>query len=302
MIYVSLLGCFFFLMILYPSITFEGACNGLILWFQTVLPTLLPLAIISNLLIATNGIHFISRYISKLFYNFFHVSSSGSYAVLIGFLCGYPMGAKTIDDLVRSHHISPKEGQYLLSFCNNTSPMFIIGYLVLQNFQDKKLLLPSLIILMATPILCSFFFRSRYRNKELHFAKTIQKSNGITFHFELFDQAILNGFETLTKVGGYIVLFSILLLFAKQLPHSTLFAFLEITNGIPCILETNFSFEIQFILCLALVSFGGLCSVLQTRAMIQNSGLSIRPYIKEKLITAMVTSFISYVYIYLIRS
>ena len=289
-------------MILFPSIAFEGACKGLILWFQTVLPTLLPFAIISNLLIATNGMHFISQYISKAFHKFFHVSSSGSYAVLIGFLCGYPMGAKTIADLVRSHHISKEEGQYLLSFCNNTSPMFIIGYLVLQNFQDQKLLLPSLIILMATPILCSFFFRLRYSNEKLFLVNSMQKSNTVTFHFELFDQAIMNGFETLTKVGGYIVVFSILLLFTKNLPHSTIFAFLEITNGIPCILNTDLSFEIQFSFCLTLVSFGGLCSVVQTRAMIQDSGLSIRPYIKEKLITAMVTSLISYLYMILIRS
>ena len=296
-IYLFLIGSFFFIMLLFPSVTFTGACNGLILWFQTVLPTLLPFVIVSNILINSNAIYFISEKIGLLFQKIFRVSPIGCYPILVGFLCGYPMGAKTIAELVKSNSISKNEGQYLLSFCNNTSPMFIIGYLILQNFQDKSLTIPCMVILNGIPVFCSFLFRRYY-----HFSYTSSQSQKPTFHFLLLDQAIMNGFETITRVGGYIILFSILFSLAEQLPYSAFTAFLEITNGIPFLICSDFSYSIRFALCLGLVSFGGLCSIIQTRAMLQNSGLSIRPYIKEKLITAMVTSLFAYIYILFIGS
>ncbi len=42
---------FFTAMLIFPKETFQGASSGVLLWFHTVLPTLLPFLIISNLLI-----------------------------------------------------------------------------------------------------------------------------------------------------------------------------------------------------------------------------------------------------------
>ena len=301
MLYMLFFGCFFLAMLLFPSLSFEGACKGLVLWFQTVLPTLLPFIIVSNLLVYSKGIHLISQKIGFLFQKVFSVSYTGCYPILVGFLCGYPMGAKTIADMVKTNLISKKEGQYLLSFCNNTSPMFIIGYLTLQNFQETKLALPCLVILIGTPIFCSFIFRHFYITSDICFQSPNSNPERILFNFSLLDRAIMNGFETITRVGGYIILFSILFVILEQLPNSLGVAFLEITNGIPLLWHSELSYHLRFSFCLALVSFGGVCSIIQTRAMIQDSGLSIHPYIKEKLITAIVTSLIAYIYILFIH-
>ena len=301
-VYLFLIGVFFISILIFPTLAFEGACKGLLLWFQTVLPTLLPFVILSNLLIKTNIIHNASNKIGFIFQKIFHVTPLGSYPIFTGFLCGYPMGAKTIADLIKSDNISKNEGQYLLSFCNNTSPMFITGYLVYQNLQDPSMAIPCLIILLGTPVICSFIFRKQYPINTMSYKHSTSQSKKSTFNFLFLDQAIMNGFDTITRVGGYIILFSILFSLLKQLPASIPIAFLEITNGIPFLLHLSLSYEIRFSLCLALVSFGGFCSVIQTRAMIQDSGLSIRPYIKEKLITAMVTSLIAYIYILFIHS
>lgn len=301
-LYLFLFACLFLSMILFPTLTFEGACNGLVLWFQTILPTLLPFVIISNLLISTNLVHMLSQKLGFVFQKIFRVTPLGSYPIVAGFLCGYPMGAKTIADMVKTNLISKNEGQYLLSFCNNTSPMFIISYLVIQNLQDSILITPCLMILLGTPILCSFIFRIQYPKPTTLYFPIECSSPKTVFRFAYLDQAIMNGFETITRVGGYIILFSIIFSLAKNLPYSIFVAFLEITNGIPLLLNTTLSYEIRFAFCLSLVSFGGLCSVIQTRSMIQDSGLSIRPYIKEKLITAMVTSLIAYLYILFIHS
>lgn len=293
----------FFSMLLLPKEVFEGAANGLLLWFHTVLPTLLPFVIVSNLLIYTNSICYISRFLGPVLKKIFHVSENGSFAILTGFLCGYPMGAKVTADLVHTKRISLSEGQYLLSFCNNTSPMFIISYIVLQNFKNEQLIFPALIILLLPPVLCSFLFRIYHKPKPLPAADLIRQQNTICFQFQIVDNCIMSAFETITKVGGYIMLFSILIKIAESTPinitafHTFLLPLLEITNGIPLLLHTYKTDLFHYLTVFFLASFGGFCAVAQTSSMIQQTRLSIIPYIIEKLITALVTSLFAFLYV-----
>ena len=288
---------FFVIMLCFPKETFNGATNGLLLWFQIILPTLLPFLFLSNILIQTNCVSCISRTLKPFLQTLFKVSSDSCYAIFVGFLCGYPMGAKVIADLILTKRISKEEGQYLLSFCNNTSPMFITSYIIIQQFKNESLLLGSLVILYLSPILCSFVFRILYKNRVLNISN--HSSNlSFSFDFRVFDDSIMNGFETITKVGGYIILFSVLFSFCSKL---SLFDYclplLEISNGIPKILKLTNDLTITFPYVLGLTSFGGFCAIMQTYSMIKDTGLRIVPYIIQKLITASVTSLLAYMYI-----
>lgn len=298
---------FFVLMLFFPKPVFKGASNGLLLWFQIVLPTLLPFIIVSNLLIHTHSIDWIARVTGPVLCRFFRVSSYGSFAIVAGFLCGYPMGSKITADLIRGNYISTSEGRYLLSFCNNTSPMFIISYVIWQNLKDPGLTVPSVAILFASPIIMSFLFRKLLK---IHSAPGYgNTSSSMPLNGKasgsLIDSCIMNGFETITKVGGYIMLFSVFISLAQLVPlHHPVFTMLalpslEITNGITMLTQIAPGTSAAFILSLALTSFGGWCSIAQTRCMIQGTGLSIVPYTIEKLATAAVTSLLAYIYILL---
>ena len=93
-------------MLLFPRAVFNGASEGLLLWFQIVFPTLFPFMLITNLLMESGGLACISRILRRPFRRIFGVSGNGSFAVLAGFLCGYPMGAKVTADLLRSGRIT----------------------------------------------------------------------------------------------------------------------------------------------------------------------------------------------------
>ena len=80
-----------------------------------------------------------------------------------------------------------------------------------------------------------------------------------------------------------------------------LLPFLEITNGIHWISNNIQPLYITFPLVLTLTSFGGFCAIAQTNSMIQESKLSIVPYIIQKLITALVTSLLAMIYIQFIH-
>ena len=280
----------FLIMIIFPSQTLLGATNGLLLWFQIIIPTLLPTLIISNVLIISNAIPYITVYIGPIFQKLFSLSSNGSFAALTGFLCGYPVGAKVTADLVKNKQISLKEGNYLLSFCNNTSPNFISSYIISQQFRETSLLIPSLCILYVANYICSLLFRKYYRITKTH-NKPDRKN--LCFHFEIFDQAIMNAFETITKIGGYLIFFSILFQWIKH-------PFLEITTGIPLLISNTKSFIHSYVSVMCLTSFGGLCSIAQTSSVLHGSGLSIFLYTLEKLITALVTSLFAFLYVTII--
>ena len=294
--YMLLMIGFLVTMLCFPMETFHGATNGLLLWFRTILPTLLPFIILSNILIQTNCVYYISRAIKPVLQKFFRVSDEACYAILIGFLCGYPMGAKVIADLIATGRISRNEGQYLLSFCNNTSPMFIISYIVMQQLKKETILWGTVSILFVSPILCSFLFRNFYRYN-LSNTSVLHTKKEIYFDFQIFDTSIMNGFETITKVGGYIILFSILFVLCSKLPINVFLPLLEISNGIPLIVKLSKDFAFVYPYVLGLTSFGGFCAVAQTNSMIQGTGLRIFPYIIQKLITALVTSLLAFIYI-----
>lgn len=305
----------FILMLLFPEQVFAGASDGLLLWFQSVLPTLLPFLILSNLLIWTHAVDWIVRITGPVLRHLFRISDYGSFVVVTGFLCGYPMGSKVAADLLRERHIELSEARYLLSFCNNASPIFIISYVVLQNMAQRRLILPALVILTMSPVLASFFFRLSLKNSpdtvicrrldrqaEIK-AKTAQNplSSG-----SLVDSCIMNGFEMITRVGGYIMLFSIFVSLAR-IPEIPNFFFqyfllpsLELTSGISLLCRSTLSEPVVFFLCMVCTSFGGWCAAAQTRCIIAGTGLSVRPYIIQKLVTALVTSLLCCLYLYFI--
>lgn len=292
-------------MLLFPKAVFNGASEGLLLWFQVVFPTLFPFMLITNLLMDSGGLAFISGIFRRPFRRIFGVSGNGSFAVLAGFLCGYPMGAKVTADLLRTGRITRAEGQYLLSFCNNTSPVFIINFIVWKTLGEDQLLLPSLAVLMGGPVLLSFLFRRVYLEKGKHFFPDFSASgnrSGRETDFSLLDLCMMNSFESIVKVGGYIILFSVVLsLLSESGQHSPVFtaltAVLEVTNGILIIDGLNLRLTLSWPLIMALTSFGGLCSVAQTQCMIQDTGLKISHYIIQKLAAAGAASLLAVFYV-----
>ena len=174
----------FFTMLLFPETVFQGACDGLLLWYQILIPTLFPYLIVTGLLLKTDGAAVVSRLLFRPFHLLFGTSFYGSFAVLSGFLCGYPMGAKIIADLLLQGKISLEEASYLLSFCNNASPSFIITFLVLNTIHQKAFCIPALLLLFGTMILLSFLQRIlRHFIKNKDFPGNVRNFHTGEFHF-----------------------------------------------------------------------------------------------------------------------
>lgn len=291
-------------MLIFPQAVFSGAEEGLLLWFQIIFPTLFPFLVVTSLLLSSGGLNLITRLFGGLFRRIFRVTQNGAFAVLAGFLCGYPMGAKVTADLLRAEKISDREARYLLSFCNNTSPVFIINFIVWKTFGDESLMLPTLLILIGSPVLMSFIFRRIYLKGRHPFPEpsAALKEKKTRFDFSVLDSCMMNSFEAIVKVGGYIILFSVLLSLLEELSgqKSILMAAapaLEVTNGILLLSSSVSDPGLRYAAVLGLTSFGGLCSAAQTQCMLEGTGLSVIPYIIQKLTTAAAASLLSFIYL-----
>ena len=102
---------------------------------------------------------------------------------------------------------------YLTSFCNNPSPAFIITYLCKSCLKDTVPAGMVFASIFSANLICMLFFRFFvYQNA------TISDSPGfspeISSRKNILDFSIMNGFETITRLGGYILLFSILRTFS----------------------------------------------------------------------------------------
>ena len=104
----SLLGATLFVILLFfPGLVFEGAKMGLNLWFFTLVPTLLPFMVFSNILIQSRLIEHLLFLPGLFTRKYLHLSPAGLYAFLCGFFFGYPSGAKILADLLKTDQIDP---------------------------------------------------------------------------------------------------------------------------------------------------------------------------------------------------
>ena len=103
----SLLGATLFVILLFfPSLVFEGAKMGLNLWFFTLVPTLLPFMVFSNILIQSRLIEHLLFLPGLFTRKYLHLSPAGLYAFLCGFFFGYPSGADFIPLLLPCSSVS----------------------------------------------------------------------------------------------------------------------------------------------------------------------------------------------------
>lgn len=283
--------------LVYPTEALKAAREGLNLWLNVMIPTLLPFLICTGILVQTGLISRLLAPFKTLWKIVFGISPAGAYAVLVGMLCGYPMGAKTTSDLYENGQITKKEAEYLLTFVNQPSPVFVRTYLCQICLNDRVPFFKMMLILWVSEWMTAQFFRFIIFRKKNYFGEeaVMKKETPATSSSEAFlDVSIMNGFETVTRLGGYILMFSILSACIshfwnmKNLIGYTLSGILELTTGLCRLQNANIHMQWKYLLTLFLTAFGGICITFQTRSLVTRK-LSMIPYITAKLLNGITT-------------
>ena len=297
---IGLSVCFLFLyLLLFPQNGLYACTHALVLWSGSVVPALFPVMILSRLLISTDILYFILKPVAFLCGRFLHLSFYGTYALLLGYVCGYPMGVKTIADLEDERLLSQEEGRFLATFINNVSPGFLSGYVCTELLQKPETAPAYMVIIYGASLTygtVTAIFQKNADTLPPYAKETIvqpdQKSH-LSF-LMLLDHTLEDSILQLLKIGGYMILFSVLssitcvFSFLPETAMVLLSATLEISCGAQQITLLACSAFLKGILLTASLSFGGLCSAFQSSSFLQRAGIPLPKYIKAKAMISLI--------------
>lgn len=279
-----------------PGDGVRASAGGLILWYEKVLPTLLPFAVLSNILIYSNYLQYITRFLYPVLKWLLPVSENGAFIVVSGFLFGFPMGSRNCAELLKCGRISREEANILFIITNNISPVFISSYILIQQLAMPSMVVISYLILYLPPVALGFFLLNKKKASQPAEKKP---ASGSQMNFKIIDAGIMNGFETLVRLGGYIMLFSIIASVLQKLPLPVLAkvgltGVTEITNGIHLLANTPMEPALCYILAMAFTAFGGLSGIAQTSSMVKDADLSLKNYCVAKLLLTAVSAALAW--------
>lgn len=290
-----------------PTEALSASKEGLNLWLNTLLPTLLPFIILTGILIRTNTAEKIFAPLEHLWNILFGITAPGAYALTLGLLCGYPMGAKITSDMYTHNRISKREAEYLLTFTNHASPVFIRTYLIHLCLKDSIRTGTVYGILLLSSFLTMLLFRFLVwkgvtATQKTDFENQKTEPSAIGSIGTLLDASIMNGFETITRLGGYILLFSILSAFvrhywnAREMTEYLFLGALELTTGLHQLARSGFSPVLRYLCSMPMAAFGGVCILAQTKSLLHKE-LSVLPYISAKCLNAAITAISALVFL-----
>ena len=286
-----------FLMLRYPALSLEYASTGLTLWFTKMVPTLLPFMILSGIMIRMNLTERFVGLLHPLLHRIYGTSRNGSYTIIMGFLCGFPMGARIVGELYEQHKLSREESALLLSFCNNIGPIYFLSYVIPTLGIDR----PGrpFLLMYGIPLLYGFllmrirpWMTRKVSSCENHpEARSLQaRQPGSCSLLAAIDASVLSGLIGIARLGGYMVFFNLLNIVFQPFQHvntnilNIYRCLLEITSGIDCS-GRSINYAI-----LILLPFGGFSCIAQTYSMIRQTDLSLRPYVYHKTVQTAVTA------------
>ena len=324
MIIPTLFVLFAIFLVLFSSSNLSAAQNGLTLWATSVVPSLFPFFVATELLSYTNIVSILGRCFNNLMKPLFNVRGEGSFAFLMGIISGYPVGAKIACNLRESNICSKEECERLLAFTNNSGPLFIIGTVGIKMFGSSTigfLLLITHILACISVGICFRFWKSTTSSNS--FAgnsrqRTISNNSvRLSSLGEVISKSITNSISTILNIGGFIVIFSVIISILKhsnfivvlkpaleflhippEIAESFILGIVEITNGIFAISSITLKkISISIILTAFLLGCGGISILLQVWSIVSKTDLSIKPYVMGKILHGIFATIYTFLFI-----
>lgn len=272
--------------ITHPQTTKSAVNDALHFCFTTLIPSLFPFALAGEILVLSGFGAFPGRYTS---------------AFVLGALCGFPIGGKTVLTLYENSELEKGEAELLSAVCNNAGAGFVIagiGSAMCRNTAFGVALYTTQLAaaIITFFILKPFFIRTSNAPRNSDFEK-IAIAEPIP---AIISRAVPNAVTTMLKVCGFVVLFELLLSIIPIFTESqavTLFAsvFLEITSGVNSLISLSIEPATEIFAKTGVffaVGFGGISVYMQFLSFVGKKQLSAHKYLIIKLLQAIICSTI----------
>ncbi len=311
-----------------PKESIQAAYSGLSMWFNIVIPSLLPFFIISEILIGLGVVNLIGNLLEPIISRLFNVPGEGSFVFAMSIVSGYPVGVKLVSNLRNSNSISKIEAQRLVSFCSTSGPLFMIGAVSIGMLNNSNIVPIILLAHYISAILVGFIFRfyksNNYKernrlNKNIiknSFIKLkeARKEDGRAFG-KLMSDSVKSSIESMLMIGGFIILYAVIINFIKlssidkgiihilkaifpsfnktELFSSIISGIIEITNGCKLVSEVNTSYILKISSISFLIGWSGFSIHSQAISFLNKTDISIKIYMFSKLLHGIFASILT---------
>ena len=321
-------------MFYYPQEVVRSAADGLSLWWNYVVPALLPFFILSELLLASGFVHFIGVLMEPLMRPVFRLPGQASFVVAMSLTSGIPIGAILTTRLCQENALSQIEGERLLTFTCNPSPGFMFGAVA-----SSMLLKPELgIVLVGSVYLGNILVGILFRfyggrgtssspaptslGRAFQALRKAQGQDPRPFG-QMFGDAVRQSVNTILVVGGFIVFFSVLGnmletyhitggigtlihglsggLVSGQEVSALVNGTLEATLGCRSIIDSFSSLNLTIGLLAGVLGWGGLSAFAQVASFTGSANLRFLPFVIGRILHSIFAFLLSQLFLTLIK-
>ncbi|MDD3304356.1 MAG: nucleoside recognition domain-containing protein [Clostridia bacterium] len=300
------------ILLLLSKQNFESVRDSVVVFLSNVLPSLFPFILFTEVVLHTNIVSLLSRIFGKITAHLFKVDKNCTSAIMIGFLCGFPMGAKTVSSLYQQNKISRRDAKVLLSFVNNCNPAFILSTIGIAIFYQLQIGIILLISHIISSILIGIVYSRIYHNDIIHensnilntFNKNSIETKKNMTSFEILKLSILNTFKTLANILGFIIIFNLLFTILSTFllrinTNDSILAFIsslfEVTKGCSNLNSLNVATNLRILLVSFALGFSGFCIICQVYSTVCNLKFKLKDIIIPKIFHSIISMIITYI-------
>lgn len=303
------------ILLVFSKENLESVKQSSAIFLQSVFPSLFPFILFTNIILNTNITNILDKVIGKSISYIFNIPKNSSIAIITGFLCGFPMGAKSVATLYGNGEINYTTAKKLLFFVNNCNPSFILSTIGLSMFYNIKIG----ILLLISHYIASIIMGIIYTRLNLHtiihekddFLNSFNEKSGKTYvkdetFFNIIKKGISSSFITLGTILGFIIIFNLLFSVIKtyllklnidNIIIATISCIFEVTKGCSDISNLNSSLDLKLILSSFGLGFSGLCIIAQIYSTISDFKFKFSDIIIPKFIQGIISAQITYILI-----
>ena len=271
---------FIILLFINQPLISASVINSSILFINKVLPSLLPMFILSKILINYN----FPYYISKLFNNNLYI-----YILLISFISGSPNNIILIKDLYKNNIITIEEANKYIKCNFFTNPLFL--FTMISNIFNYKIAILIIIIQLLSNIILYLF--NPVKNNNIIKIKSINFSN-------LFNNIIKEASTILLNVYLNIIIFNIIIIFIPDILKCFI-GILELTQGLNYLININLNYISKLLLTIIYISFGGLSIHFQIKSVISDTLISYNNFLIARFYQIVISIILFFILYFIIN-
>ena len=198
-------------LICWPKEVSTAVQEGLQLCYNVILPSLFPFFILTSLVISLGLAGYLGRLLEPVMRPLFHVGGSCAAALALGFVGGYPVGARAALTLYEEGQCTRTECERLLAFCNNSGPAFILGVVGAGVFADSRVGLLLCLVHAAASLCVGLVFRFYHRGEEKGGLRRASSPIAAQRFTTAFTGAVKGAVTSTLNICAFVVCFTVII-------------------------------------------------------------------------------------------